>query len=149
MDAPGPGGIGGTFAGNPVACAAALAVLDMVESERLSERANEIGSRFSRRAHEWQQRWPMIGNVRGLGAMQAIELVRSPETLEPADEEVKQVTKYCYEHGLIVINAGSYNNVIRLLVPLVISDEQLEEGLQVLEAGLGAVLGAKEQVGVG
>ncbi len=149
MDAPGPGGLGGTFAGNPVACAAALAVLDTFDRDRLSERANAIGDRFSRRAREWQQAFPMIGDVRGLGAMQALELVRSRDTREPADEEVKQITRYCYEHGLIVINAGSYNNVIRLLVPLTIPDEQFEEGLDVLAAGLQAVLGAKESVVVG
>jgi 4-aminobutyrate aminotransferase / (S)-3-amino-2-methylpropionate transaminase / 5-aminovalerate transaminase len=149
MDAPGPGGLGGTFGGNPVACAAALAVLETLEGDALCERANALGRRFARRAYEWQQRWPMIGNVRGVGAMQAIELVRSPELLEPADEEVKQITRYCYEHGLIVINAGSYNNVIRLLVPLVISDQEMDEGLDVLEGGLRVVLGSKERVGVG
>jgi 4-aminobutyrate aminotransferase / (S)-3-amino-2-methylpropionate transaminase / 5-aminovalerate transaminase len=149
MDAPGPGGLGGTFAGNPVACAAALAVLDTFDRDRLSDRANALGDRFSRRALEWQQHWPMIGNVRGLGAMQAMELVRSPDTREPADDEVKEITRYCYEHGLIIISAGSYNNVIRLLVPLTITDEQFEEGLDVLAAGLQTVLGAKERVVVG
>ena len=149
MDAPGPGGLGGTFGGNPVACAAALAVLETLEGDALCERANALGRQFARRAYEWQQRWPMIGNVRGVGAMQAIELVRSSELLEPADEEVKQITQYCYEHGLIVINAGSYNNVIRLLVPLVISDQEMDEGLDVLEGGLRVVLGSKERVGVG
>jgi len=149
MDAPGPGGLGGTFAGNPVACAAALAVLDTFDRDRLSARANALGDRFSRRALEWQQHWPMIGNVRGLGAMQAMELVRSPDTREPADDEVKEITRYCYEHGLIIISAGSYNNVIRLLVPLTITDEQFEEGLDVLAAGLQTVLGAKERVAVG
>src|SRR5262249_47497146 len=139
MDAPGPGGLGGTFAGNPLACAAALAVLDMFERENLSERANDLGARFQKRAKEWQKRWPLIGDVRGLGAMQAIELVRSPETREPAPEETKQITQYCYEHGLILLTAGSYSNVIRLLVPLVITDEQMDEGLDVLEAALHLV----------
>ena len=138
MDAPGPGGLGGTFTGNPLACAAALAVLEMFESRNLSRRANEIGAKFQARAKEWQKKWPLIGDVRGLGAMQAIELVRSRETCEPAAEETRQIIEYCYRHGLIVLSAGSYSNVVRLLVPLVISDEQMNEGLDVLEAALQA-----------
>jgi len=139
MDAPGPGGLGGTFAGNPLACAAALAVLDMFEHKDLSRRANELGAKFQERAKKWQKLWPLIGDVRGLGAMQAIELVRSPETREPAAEKTKQVVNYCYQHGLIALSAGSYSNVVRLLVPLVISDEQMNEGLDVLEAALHSV----------
>ncbi|HYA23790.1 MAG TPA: 4-aminobutyrate--2-oxoglutarate transaminase [Terriglobales bacterium] len=139
MDAPGPGGLGGTFAGNPVSCAAALAVLDLFEHKDLLNRANEIGNRFQQRAKEWQKRWPIVGDVRGLGGMQAIELVKSPETREPAAEETKQITQYCYEHGLITITAGSYSNVIRVLVPLVVTDAQMDEGLDVLEAGLQTV----------
>jgi 4-aminobutyrate aminotransferase / (S)-3-amino-2-methylpropionate transaminase / 5-aminovalerate transaminase len=146
MDAPGVGGLGGTFAGNPVACEAALAVLDMFEQQDLYARANELGSRFQRRAREWQKRWPMIGDIRGLGAMQAIELVQSQETREPAEQETRQITQYCYEHGLITISAGSYGNVIRLLMPLVISNEQLEEGLNVLEGALKAVYERKHEV---
>ena len=138
MDAPGPGGLGGTFTGNPLACAAALAVLEMFENKNLSRRANEIGAKFQARAKEWQKKWPLIGDVRGLGAMQAIELVRSRETCEPAAEETRQIIEYCYRHGLIVLSAGSYSNAVRLLVPLVISDEQMNEGLDVLEAALQA-----------
>jgi len=139
MDAPGPGGLGGTFAGNPLACAAAHAVLDMFEKKDLFRRADEIGMKFQARAKEWQKMWPLIGDVRGLGAMQAIELVRSRETREPAAEETKQIMDYCYKHGLIALTAGSYSNVVRLLVPLVISDEQMNEGLDVLEAALHSV----------
>src|SRR5450432_4194365 len=139
MDAPGPGGLGGTFAGNPLSCAAALAVLDLFERENLLTRANELGTRFQRRAREWQRRWSIIGDVRGLGGMQAIELVRSPDTREPASEQTKQITQYCYEHGLITITAGSYGNVIRIIVPLVATDAQMDEGLDVLEAALRAV----------
>jgi 4-aminobutyrate aminotransferase / (S)-3-amino-2-methylpropionate transaminase / 5-aminovalerate transaminase len=139
MDAPGPGGLGGTFAGNPVSCAAALAVLDLFEHENLLQRANEIGSRFQKRARDWQRRWPIVGDVRGLGGMQAIELVKSAETREPAAEETKQITQHCYEHGLITITAGSYSNVIRVLVPLVVTDAQMDEGLDVLEAGLQTI----------
>src|SRR5467141_2489542 len=115
MDAPGPGGLGGTFAGNPLSCAAALAVLDLFEKENLLLRASELGDQFQRRARGWQRRWPIVGDVRGLGGMQAIELVQSQETKAPATEETKQITQYCYEHGLITITAGTYSNVIRVL----------------------------------
>ena len=81
----------------------------------------------------------MVGDVRGLGGMQAIELVRSADNREPAPEETKQITQYCYEHGLITITAGSYSNVVRVLVPLVVTDEQLDEGLDVLESALQMV----------
>src|SRR6266404_4521479 len=146
MDAPGPGGLGGTFAGNPLSCAAALAVLDIFEHENLLERANALGNRFQKRAREWQERWPMIGDVRGLGAMQAIELVQSPEQREPTADEANQIVQYCYEHGLIVLSAGSYSNVIRVLVPLVATDAQMDEGLDVLEAALKAVCEKKAVV---
>jgi 4-aminobutyrate aminotransferase/(S)-3-amino-2-methylpropionate transaminase len=146
MDAPGPGGLGGTFAGNPLSCAAALAVLDLFEKENLLTRANELGARFQCRAREWQSRWPLIGDVRGLGGMQAIELVKSQETKTPATEETKQITQYCYEHGLITITAGTYSNVIRVLVPLVARDTQIDEGLDVLESALAAVCDKKGAV---
>jgi 4-aminobutyrate aminotransferase / (S)-3-amino-2-methylpropionate transaminase / 5-aminovalerate transaminase len=139
MDAPGIGGLGGTFAGNPVACAAANAVLDLFESGDLLVRANAIGERFRRRAREWQSRFELIGDIRGLGAMCAIELVKSRDSHEPAADETKKITEYCYEHGLITITAGSYGNVIRVLVPLVITDEQLEQGLDVLGDGLASI----------
>ena len=145
MDAPGPGGLGGTFAGNPVACEAALAVLDMFEQQDLNARANELGDHFQKRAREWQKRWPMVGEVRGLGAMQALELVQSPDKREPASEETKQITQYCYQHGVITISAGSYGNVIRLLMPLVITDAQMTEGLDVLEGALKAVYEKKHE----
>lgn len=141
MDAPGPGGLGGTFAGNPLSCAAANAVIDILEKDSLLARANEIGGRFSRRAKSWQSRFDLIGEVRGLGAMQALELVKSRETRGPAPEETKKITQYCYQHGLITITAGSYGNVIRVLVPLVITDEQMDEALDVLEAAFFSVTG--------
>jgi 4-aminobutyrate aminotransferase/(S)-3-amino-2-methylpropionate transaminase len=146
MDAPGPGGLGGTFAGNPLACAAALAVLDLFETENLLTRANELGDRFQRRAREWQRRWPIVGDVRGLGGMQAIELVKSQEDKTPATDETKKITQYCYEHGLITITAGSYSNVIRVLVPLVATNEQIDEGLDVLESALASVCDKKSAV---
>src|SRR5579863_5138877 len=143
MDAPAVGGLGGTFAGNPLSCAAALAVLNLFERENLLARADELGDRFQRRAREWQHRWPIVGDVRGLGGMQAIELVKSQETKAPAADETKQITQYCYEHGLITITAGSYSNVIRVLVPLVATNEQIDEGLNVLESALAAVCDKK------
>ncbi len=136
MDAPGPGGLGGTFAGNPVSCAAALAVLDLFDREDLLARANQIGERFQRRARQWQTKFPIIGDVRGLGGMQAMELVKSKETREPAADETKQITQFCYEHGLITLTAGSYSNVIRVLVPLVVTDAQMDEAMDVLESAL-------------
>ncbi len=146
MDAPGPGGLGGTFAGNPLACEAALAVLDTFEQDDLLTQANVVGDYFHRRACEWQRRLPIIGDVRGLGAMQAIELVQSRETRQPAPEETKQITQYCFEHGLITLTAGSYGNVIRVLVPLVITREQMEEALDVLEAALQSVCEKRDAV---
>src|SRR5215471_17593384 len=143
MDAPGIGGLGGTFAGNPLSCAAALAVLDLFERENLLARADEIGDHFQRRAREWQCRWPIIGDVRGLGGMQAIELVRSQESKVPASEETKRITQYCFEHGLITITAGTYSNVIRVLVPLVITEKQMDEALDVLESAIAAVCDTK------
>jgi 4-aminobutyrate aminotransferase / (S)-3-amino-2-methylpropionate transaminase / 5-aminovalerate transaminase len=143
MDAPGPGGLGGTFAGNPLACAAANAVIDVFERGELLSRANHIGRQFERRAKDWQKEFNFIGDIRGLGAMRAIELVKSRDTREPAPEETKKISQYCYEHGLITITAGSYGNVIRVLVPLVISDEQMQEGLDILEEALTAVSGKK------
>ena len=143
MDAPGMGGLGGTFAGNPLSCAAALAVLDLFERENLLGRSNELGERFQRRAHEWQRRWPIIGDVRGLGGMQAIELVQSRDAKTPATDETKKISQYCYEHGLITITAGTYSNVIRVLVPLVLTNEQMDEALDVLESAIANVCDPK------
>ena len=139
MDAPGVGGLGGTFAGNPASCAAANAVLDLFEQGDLLARANWIGERFEKRAREWKHRFPMVGEIRGLGAMRALELVKDSATREPAAEETREITRYCYEHGLITINAGTYGNVIRMLVPLVIANEQMDEALDVLEDALISV----------
>ena len=139
MDAPGAGQLGGTFGGNPAACEAALAVLDTIKKENLCARANVLGERFRKCAAKWQAQWELVGDVRGLGAMQALELVRSKTTRQPVDEETKQVSQYCYEHGLVTITAGSYGNVIRLLMPLVITDAQMDEAMDVLEAALAHV----------
>jgi 4-aminobutyrate aminotransferase/(S)-3-amino-2-methylpropionate transaminase len=139
MDAPTAGQLGGTFGGNPAACEAALAVLDIIEKENLCARANVLGERFRNRAATWQAQWELVGDLRGLGAMQALELVRSKTTRQPADEETTQVSQYCYQHGVVLLTAGSYGNVIRLLMPLVITDGQMDEAMDVLEAALAQV----------
>jgi 4-aminobutyrate aminotransferase/(S)-3-amino-2-methylpropionate transaminase len=136
MDAPGIGGLGSTFAGNPLSCVAALAAIDAIEKDGLLARSTAIGKRFEEKARSWQKKWPLVGDVRGLGGMCAIELVRNAETREPADTETKEIAHYCYEHGLITITAGTYNNIMRILVPLAISDEQFDEGMSVLETAL-------------
>ncbi|MDM5192319.1 4-aminobutyrate--2-oxoglutarate transaminase [Bacillus hominis] len=136
MDAPGPGQLGGTFSGSPAACAAALAVLDVIEEENLVKRAVEIGARMMEVFNSWKDKYELIGDVRGLGAMTAIELVKDKETKEPAAEEVKAIMKETHSKGVITISAGIYSNVLRFLPPLVITDEQLEEGLTILEAAI-------------
>ncbi|WP_002150243.1 4-aminobutyrate--2-oxoglutarate transaminase [Bacillus cereus] len=136
MDAPGPGQLGGTFSGSPTACAAALAVLDVIEEENLVKRAVEIGERMMEVFNSWKDKYELIGDVRGLGAMTAIELVKNKETKEPAAEEVKAIMKETHSKGVITISAGIYSNVLRFLPPLVITDEQLEEGLTILEAAI-------------
>jgi 4-aminobutyrate aminotransferase / (S)-3-amino-2-methylpropionate transaminase / 5-aminovalerate transaminase len=144
MDAPGVGSLGGTFCAHPLSCAAALAVIETIEKENLLARSAEIGKRFEARARGWQRKWPLVGDVRGLGGMCAMELVRSADTREPADDETKQIAKFCYEHGLILITAGTFNNVIRILVPLVATNEQFDEGLDVIEAALASVAERKQ-----
>ncbi len=144
MDSPIPGGLGSTFAGNPTSCVAGLAAIETIEKDGLLARSTAIGKRFEERAKAWQQKWPIVGNVRGLGGMCAIELVSNRETREPAGPQTKELAKYAYEHGLITITAGTYGNVVRILVPLVVTDEQLDEGLDVLEAGLALVSEQKQ-----
>lgn len=145
MDAPALGGLGGTYGGNPLACAAALAAIETLERENLPERAEKLGQRFEARARDWKKRWPLIGDARGLGAMRALELVRSRDTREPAKEEAEEVLRHCREHGLILLSAGSYGNVLRLLVPLVITEDQFDEGLDVLESSLAAVAESEKE----
>lgn len=135
MDAPGDGAIGGTYGGNPVACAAALAVLDAFEDGTILARARALGVTLRARLCAMQQRFPRIGDVRGLGPMLGIELVKDRATREPDKAFTAALARYCYEHGLIVLTAGTLGNVVRLLMPLVIEDAELEEGLGVLERG--------------
>jgi 4-aminobutyrate aminotransferase/(S)-3-amino-2-methylpropionate transaminase len=146
MDAPGPGSLGGTFCGHPLSCAAAFAAIETIEKDGLLARSTAIGQHFEKRGRVWQKKWPLVGDVRGLGGMCAVELVRNVETREPADAETKEIAKYCHEHGLIMITAGTFNNVIRILVPLVVTDEQFNEGLDVLETAIARVAERKQTV---
>jgi len=142
MDAPGDSAIGGTYVGNPIAQAAALAVLDVFEEEGLVERATQLGDTIRERMQVWQQRWPAIGDVRGLGAMLALELVHDPVTKSPAPELATKVVEAAAERGLLLLKSGIYSNCIRVLVPLVISDAQLDEALGVWEDALDSALAA-------
>jgi 4-aminobutyrate aminotransferase/(S)-3-amino-2-methylpropionate transaminase len=140
MDAPGDSAIGGTYVGNPVAQAAALAVLDVFEEEGLVERAGRIGETIRARMLAWQERHPRIGDVRGLGAMLAIELVRDPATKEPAPELASRVAEEAAKRGVLLLKAGIHSNCIRVLCPLVISDTELDEALGAWEDALDTVL---------
>jgi 4-aminobutyrate aminotransferase/(S)-3-amino-2-methylpropionate transaminase len=140
MDAPGDSAVGGTYVGNPVAQAAALAVLDVFEDEGLVERAVHIGDVIRARMSAWQARLPRIGDVRGLGAMLAIELVQDPATKQPAPELATAVVERAAAHGLLLLKAGTHSNCIRVLCPLVIADAELDEALDVWEEALDAVL---------
>lgn len=138
MDAPDPGGLGGTYGGNPVACAAGLAVMDIMRDEKLPDRAARIGSVIEERMQSWAKENELIGDVRVVGAMAGMELVRDRKTKEPADKETAKILATAREKGLIILRAGTHHNVIRTLMPLTIPDDQLEEGLDILGASLGA-----------
>jgi 4-aminobutyrate aminotransferase / (S)-3-amino-2-methylpropionate transaminase / 5-aminovalerate transaminase len=138
MDAPDPGGLGGTYAGNPIACAAGLAVMDIMRDEKLAERAARIGSVVEERMQSWARNNELIGDIRAVGAMVGMELVRSRKTKEPADKETVALLKSAREKGLIMLRCGVHHNVVRTLMPLTIPDEQLEEGLDILGVALGA-----------
>jgi len=143
MDAPDPGGLGGTYAGNPVACTAGLAVMDVMRDEKLPERAARIGSVIEERMQSWAAVHRLIGDVRVMGAMAGMELVRDRDTKEAADKETARIVAVAREKGLIILRAGTHHNVIRTLMPLTIPDEQLEEGLDMLGAALQEVAAAR------
>jgi 4-aminobutyrate aminotransferase / (S)-3-amino-2-methylpropionate transaminase / 5-aminovalerate transaminase len=140
MDAPGDSAIGGTYVGNPVAQAAAVAVLDVLQEEELVERAAQLGETIRSRMVEWQQRWDAIGDVRGLGAMLAIELVHDRGTKDPAPELASAIVEAAADRGLLLLKSGIYSNCIRVLLPLVIPETELDEALSVWEDALGATL---------
>ena len=136
MDAPLAGGLGGTYAGSPLGCAAGLAVLDVIESEKLCARAERLGSTLLARLSDLQTRWPCIGEVRGQGAMVAMELVKDRRADAPDAELTKALVQAAGRRGLVLLSCGIYSNVIRFLTPLTIPDAILAEGLAILEAAL-------------
>jgi 4-aminobutyrate aminotransferase/(S)-3-amino-2-methylpropionate transaminase len=140
MDAPKPGGLGGTYAGNPLACAAGLAVLDVFAEEGLLERAEALGKVLWAGLKRLQERFPQVGEVRGLGPMVALELVRDRLSKEPAPELAQAVLEAARDQGLILLKAGMFGSVLRILVPLVATPEEAEEGLRRLEAAMEACL---------
>jgi len=143
MDAPPPGTLGGTYSGNPVACAAALAVLDLFEKEDYAARSREIGHIITKRFLSLQEHYPFIGDVRGLGGMAALELVKDRLTKEPDSRAASDVLAAAHHRGLVLIKAGMYDNVLRILVPLCVTDEQLNKGLEIFEAALETVAEAE------
>ena len=139
MDAPLPGMLGGTYSGNPVACAAALAVLDLYEKEDFAARSREIGKIITERFLKLQERYICIGEVRGLGSMVAMELVKDRETKEPDALTTSTILEAAHARGLVLIKAGMYDNVIRVLVPLCVTDGQLQHGLDIIDAAFAEV----------
>jgi 4-aminobutyrate aminotransferase/(S)-3-amino-2-methylpropionate transaminase len=136
MDAPLPGMLGGTYSGNPVACAAALAVLDIYEREDLAARSREIGQIILDRFSKLQEQYPFIGEVRGLGSMVAMELVKDRTTKEPDPQTANTILAAAHQRGLILIKAGMYDNIIRVLVPLNVTDEQLQQALHIIDTAV-------------
>ena len=136
MDAVPAGTIGGTYCGNPLACAASLKTIEIMEREHLAERSCETGKKVTERYLEMQKKYPVIGDVRGLGGMIGIEFVKDQETKEPDAAFTSDLIQTCAKKGLLVEGAGTYNNVIRFLAPLVMTDEQLAAGLDIFEASI-------------
>jgi 4-aminobutyrate aminotransferase/(S)-3-amino-2-methylpropionate transaminase len=136
MDAPGPGGLGGTYAGSPLGCAAGLAVLDVMKDEKLLERASQTGNFLVSRLKGLQARFPSIGDVRGLGAMVAIELVKNRRADAPDADLTKALVQATAKRGLVILACGMYGNVVRFLAPLTISDALLKEGMNLFEQAL-------------
>ena len=131
-------GLGGTYGGNPVACAAALGAIEIIERDNLAQRANKIGKILTDALNAMAKKYPIIGEVRGRGAMQAIELIK-PGTLDPNPEALTAILKYCTSKGVLILSAGTYANVIRLLPPLIIEEDLLRDGLAVLDEALASI----------
>ncbi len=136
MDAPHAGGLGGTYGGNPVSCSAALAVLEILIEDDMLARSKALGVTLIQKFNALKDKYEIIGDVRGKGPMLGLELVRDRETKEPASDEAKKLVQLCYEKGLIILSCGNFGNVIRTLMPFVITDEQLDKGLTILEESL-------------
>jgi 4-aminobutyrate aminotransferase/(S)-3-amino-2-methylpropionate transaminase len=139
MDCVHPMGIGGTYGANPVACRAALAVMEIFEEENLVSRAEDLGRRLKGYFEDMQKEFEIIGDVRGLGPMLALELVKDRESKVPAADEAKALTRFCADRGLILLTCGNFGNVIRTLMPLVITDDQLERGISIMRDGFTAL----------
>jgi 4-aminobutyrate aminotransferase/(S)-3-amino-2-methylpropionate transaminase len=148
MDAPNPGGLGGTYAGSPIACAAALAVLEVIEEEKLCERAAALGELMAGSLRGLQREIPAIGEVRNLGAMVAMELVKNADPHQPDADLTKALTKRAAEKGLVLLSCGLYGNVIRFLVPLTASDAIVREGLGIVAESLRELTGATTKAAV-
>jgi len=131
-------GLGGTYGGNPVACAAALGAIEIIERDNLAQRANKIGKILTDALNAMAKKYPIIGEVRGRGAMQAIELIK-PGTLDPNPEALTAILKYCTSKGVLILSAGTYSNVIRLLPPLIIEEDLLRDGLAVLDEAIASL----------
>lgn len=140
MDVSDSGELGGTYAGSPLGCRAALAVLDIIESENLNDRAQKLGEKIIKKMHLLGERYEQIGDIRGLGAMCAMEIVTDKQSKSPDKAAVGKIVKEANERGLLLLSAGIFGNVIRILMPLTITDEQLEEGLQILAESIDTVL---------
>lgn len=136
MDRVRPGVVGGTYNGNALACAAARKVIEIMQRDHLPDRALAIGKKVTDAYTEWKSRYPVVGDVRGIGAIVGIEFVRDRETKEPYPELVEKMIRYSVQHGLLIENAGTWGNVIRFLCPLVVTDAQLEAGLRIMEDAL-------------
>ena len=139
MDSVHPGGLGGTYGGNPICCRAGLAVMEIFDEENLLDKAETLGKKVRDRFDAWKERFEIIGDVRGIGPMLALELVKDREKKTPAADETKALLKFCFEKGLVLLSCGTFGNVIRVLMPLVIGDDELERGLAIMEEGFAVV----------
>jgi len=139
MDSIHPFGIGGTYGANPVSCRAALAVIEIFEEENLLEKAEALGRKVRSRLDTFKEKYEIVGDVRGLGPMLAMEMVKDRERKDPAPDQAKELAKFCVDRGLLILVCGNLSNVVRILMPLVITDEQLDKGLAIMEEGLSAL----------
>ena len=135
MDSPHIGGLGGTYSGNPVACRAALAVLDIFKEENVLHKAEILGQKLNKQIKIWQKNYEIVGNIHGIGSMLAFEII-DPKANKPDKDKAKELVNLCYKKGLVILTCGKYGSIIRLLMPLVINNEELEKGLQIIEENL-------------
>lgn len=134
-----PGGLGGTYGGNPISCRAGLAVMEIFDEENLLKKAEILGKKVRDRFDAWKVQFEIIGDVRGIGPMMALELVKDREKKTPAADETRALLKFCFEKGLVLVSCGTFGNVVRVLMPLVIGDDELERGLAIMEEGFAVI----------